>query len=267
MADFVTITETPGQWATNEQLSMMTTRYGLAEKFAENKDVLEIGCGTGIGLGWLATSARLVIGGDIDLANLEVAKKSYKSRPNIQIQQMNACELAVENESLDTIVIFEAIYYLDNVSSFIEEAWRSLRPGGTLLISTVNKEWHGFNPSPFSCEYLSARQISELLVRSGFECQIFNAFYDKPNSLKSWAIGKTRKIAISFNLIPKSMEGKKFLKRIFYGPLSPITCELLPEMAQTEPLHPVELNREIVDYKILYAVGKKTEKKGKTLWT
>jgi len=259
MAEFLTVTETPGQWATAEQLAMMSTRYGLAEKYSRDKEVLEIACGSGFGLGWLASQARSVIGGDIDHRNLEIAKKTYQGRDNIRISLMNALDLPLANESLDTIVIFEAIYYLEDVGKFLSEAKRVLRPGGALLISTVNREWHGFNPSPFSQRYLSAREISELLSTSGFESEIFKAFHDMPKSFKKRVVAGARKAAVWLDLIPKSMDGKKYLKRIFYGKLSPIQPELMPETDRAEALLEVKSNSQITNYKVLYAIGKKPE--------
>jgi SAM-dependent methyltransferase len=47
--------------------------------------VLEIGCGAGLGLGYLARFARKVVGGDIEEKNVSLARQFYKDRPNITI--------------------------------------------------------------------------------------------------------------------------------------------------------------------------------------
>ena len=63
---FETVTELPGAPVNGEQLQMLHTRYGWAGDFVEGKEVLEIACGSGIGLSYLAKKAKKVTGGDCD---------------------------------------------------------------------------------------------------------------------------------------------------------------------------------------------------------
>ena len=65
-ADFASVTEQPWQGATRMQMSMLRTRYGWAAEYAAGKNILEVACGAGLGLGWLAKGARYVEAGDID---------------------------------------------------------------------------------------------------------------------------------------------------------------------------------------------------------
>ena len=64
--DFSSVTELPRQGATRMQMSMLRTRYGWAAQYTAGKDVLEVACGAGLGLGWLAERARRVAAGDVD---------------------------------------------------------------------------------------------------------------------------------------------------------------------------------------------------------
>ncbi len=50
--DYTTVTEVPGNQVTQEQLERMFHRYCFASNFAEGKDVLEVACGAGLGLGY-----------------------------------------------------------------------------------------------------------------------------------------------------------------------------------------------------------------------
>ena len=52
--DYSIITEIPGIDASQEQLSMLLTRYHVAAERAEGMDLLEVACGAGIGLEYLA---------------------------------------------------------------------------------------------------------------------------------------------------------------------------------------------------------------------
>jgi len=43
---------------------MLVARYALARDRGAGKDILEVACGSGIGLGFLARQAKWVVGGD-----------------------------------------------------------------------------------------------------------------------------------------------------------------------------------------------------------
>src|SRR5438309_9258564 len=94
--DFSTVTEQPAQKATREQMAMLATRYGWAARQAEGKDVLEVACGAGLGLGWLAARANSVEAGDLDEANCRVAEASYHGDPKIGVRPMDAMSLPFE---------------------------------------------------------------------------------------------------------------------------------------------------------------------------
>ena len=178
-ADFSTVTELPGSKATTQQRSMLYTRYHFAREHCVDKDVLEVACGSGFGLGYLASRARSVTGGDIDETNLSVARRSYHGRPQIRLHRQDAEHLDSPDNSFDTLLMFEAIYYLRNPSQFVHEAQRVLRPGGTLLVCSVNRRWQGFNRSPHSTQYFDADELRSLLEDGRFIAQLFGGFPDR----------------------------------------------------------------------------------------
>ena len=148
--NFSNVTEIPGSFATREQLSMIITRYNLAKKYSNNKDVLEVACGSGIGIPYLKDVAKSVCACDIDPKLVSIAKKISININNVDIKQGDAQNLPYKDKSFDVVVIFEAIYYLNDHTKFFLEVNRVLRSKGLLIISSVNPDWHGFNPSPFS---------------------------------------------------------------------------------------------------------------------
>ena len=65
--DYSIITEFPGLKATQEQIQRMYQRYCFIREFAQGKDVLEVACGAGMGLGYIAKVANAVTGeSDLD---------------------------------------------------------------------------------------------------------------------------------------------------------------------------------------------------------
>jgi len=57
-------------------------------------------------------------------------------------------------------------------------------------------------------------------------------------------------------MIPPTMAGKAFLKRLFYGALEPIPRELQPGRA-TGPLQPFSPGMDLSRYRTLYAEARK----------
>ncbi|MDR7550715.1 MAG: class I SAM-dependent methyltransferase [Armatimonadota bacterium] len=250
---FASVTELPGAGATREQLSMLYTRYRLAARHAAGKDVLEVACGPGIGLGYLARAARVVVGGDVDETMLRQARATYG--PTMRLVRLDAHALPFAGRSFDLVLLYEALYYLSAPERFLREARRLLRPAGTLLISTVNRLWDGFNPSPYSVRYFSAQELQALLRREGFEAELYAAFPARAHGVREAMLASLRRAAVSLHLIPPSMKGKTVLKRLVYGPLAALPSEAQDGMAAEAPLVPVEAENGATGFKVLYAVA------------
>lgn len=78
--DFSAVTEQPGSGATGEQLARMYQRYRTVADRSSGKRVLEVGCGAGQGLGYVARQARSVVGGDYTANLLGMAQAQYAGR-------------------------------------------------------------------------------------------------------------------------------------------------------------------------------------------
>lgn len=254
--DYSHITETPGLKATEDQLKKAYHRYHFARKFSKDKDVLEVACGSGMGLGCLAQMAKTVTGGDIDETNLTFARKNYNNRKNISILHLDALNLPFPNESFDTVILFEAIYYLEKPEIFIEESYRVLRKNGTIIIGTVNKEWNDFHISPFAKKYFSAKELFEMLKVKFNNVNVFGAFHVE-KGFKAEIISFIKRAAIQFNLIPGGLKARAYFKRIFMGKLINLPAELEDDSIPfSEPVQ-LSANTIIKEYKILYAVATK----------
>ncbi len=254
-ANYSTVTELPGAGAHAEQLAILYSRYHFASQYVQGKDVLEIACGGGQGLGYLAQCANRVVGGDIDESCLRFAREHYTDDRPIEILQLDAQDLRFEADSFDTVLLYEAIYYLPDARKFLQEAKRVLRPGGTLLISSVNREWAEFNPSPYSVRYYSAQELVELFEQEGFSARLYGAFPAGAGGVVRRLISLARRVAVRLHLVPKTMKGKRLLKRIFYGKLVPMPHEVTDGMARLEPAVPLVEDGPVTGFKFVYAVG------------
>jgi glycosyltransferase involved in cell wall biosynthesis/SAM-dependent methyltransferase len=256
--DFVSVTEMSGDEVSAEQVERMAHRYRWARPACVGKDVLEVACGTGQGLGSLAAVARSVQGGDYSEPILKRARAHYGRR--IPLAQFDAQHLPYGDGTLDVILCFEAMYYFPSAPKFVAECDRVLRPGGVVLIATANKDLFDFNPSPYSHAYHGMGELPELFSRFTTTC--FGAF---PVDQLSWRQGITRplkKLAVMANLMPKTTGGKRGLKRLVFGRLVPMPAEIVdassasPEPASVEPLPVGFPDRK---HKVIYCVATKPD--------
>jgi len=201
----------------------------------------------------LANKARRVVGGDYTEKLVCLAKDYYKDR--VEIYHLDAHQLPFEDRSFDVAILYEAIYYLGKPEKFFQEAHRVLREGGILVIATVNKDWSEFNPSPFSTRYFSVPELGKLLQDNGFKVEFYGAFSALPKGMKEKAITNIRKIAIALHFIPKTMKGKEFLKRVFFGKLIPLPNEIKDGLAEYSPPVPISCDSPNFHYKVIYAVA------------
>src|SRR5258705_7683076 len=115
-----------------------------------------------------------LVGGDYTHALLRYARAEYGD--SIPVLRLDAQGIPFRDASFDTVIMFEAMYYLARPGDCLRECRRVLRPGGRLVLCSVNPEWSDFNPSPLSHQYWSANELRVLLAEHGFTADLFAAF-------------------------------------------------------------------------------------------
>lgn len=252
--DYATVTEATGVPTSKQALSMLYTRYRFANAYCRDKDVLEVACGSGQGLGYLMRQARQVIGGDCTVTLLAEARRHYGRR--LPLLQLDAQVLPFQRASFDVVLLYEAIYYISHLDRFLDDCRRVLREKGVLIVCTVNKEWSDFNPSPLSTRYLSAADLEDLFRSHDFRVDLFAAFPAERHSLRAVIVSRIRRTAVALNLIPKTMKGKVWLKRLFFGTLHAVPAEVQDGMAPyCEPV-PIASCQPCNEYKIIFAAAR-----------
>lgn len=253
--DYMDVTEISGDEVSREQVDRLCQRYFWAAKFCKNKDVLEIACGTGQGLGYLAGFAKTIVGSDYSSKMVEIARRHYGDR--IPLQQFDAKKIPFPDGSMDIIILFEAIYYFEKPENILLECKRVLRPSGNLLIAMANCQLYDFNPSPHSHTYYTASQLSTVLESLNFKTTFYGGSPLVHISLRQKIFRPVKKLAVTLGLIPKTMIGKKFLKKLVFGEMVEMPSEILSNTSMVvEP----EMLTEICErpqYKVIYCVAEK----------
>ncbi len=247
--DYYEVTEIAGTKVSAEQIERMCTRYYWAKDYCFNKDVLEVACGSGQGLGYLYKVSKSIEGGDYSKKILETPLNYYKNK--ISVKQFDAHKLPYETNSKDVIIIFEAIYYLKDFNVFIKECKRVLRNKGRLLISTANKDLYDFNPSPFTYKYYGIIELSDILFKNNFSFNFFGDVSTKNISLRQKILRPIKKLAVNLNLIPKSMVAKKILKKLVFGNLVNLPFEIKDNMINYIPPKKLKSDKSDNEFKVI----------------
>jgi SAM-dependent methyltransferase len=224
--DFAGVTEMAGDPASKEQIVRLHSRYYWAEERTRGGDVLELGCGAGQGLGYLARTARRVVGSDVSETLVATASAHYGDR--IEIRCFGAEQIPYPDGSFDSVLLFEAIYYVPDVSKFLREAHRVLRPKGRLLIVTANKDLFDFTPSPYSVAYYGVSELTEMLHGAGFNVSFFGNTPVDSVSSRQRLLRPLKRIATATGIMPKSKRMKALVKRFVFGAILPLPAEVVP---------------------------------------
>lgn len=254
-AQFVDVTELVGEEISREQLERLCHRYYWASQFCEGRDVLEVACGSGPGLRYLAAKARSIKAGDYSPEVLARAKAHIGN--DIELRVFDAQDIPFPDKSFDVVILFEALYYIPSAERFVAEAWRILRPGGFLLIVNSNKDLYDFNPSPFSTVYHGVVELRRLIEAAGFKPSFFGYLAVDQVSFRQRILRPIKKIAVMLNLIPRTMAGKKLLKRLVFGRATQMPHAVADGMAPYS--EPVIIPNNTPDrlHKIIYCAAKK----------
>ena len=141
-------------------------RYWWAADFVEGKDVLDAGCGTGFGTAMLGECrpARLV---GVDIAPEALERARVLAPAADDLVQGDVRELPFEDSSFDVVVCFEVIEHIERQDDALDELRRVLRDGGSLLISSPNRDVYTPGNPHHVHEYVPAEL--EAALRSRFE--------------------------------------------------------------------------------------------------
>jgi ubiquinone/menaquinone biosynthesis C-methylase UbiE len=106
---------------------------GYVRRFAEGRDVLEVGCGTGLVMLRLREFARTARGVDLSPGMLEKAKQR-----GLDVTLGSATDLPFESEQFDVTCSFKVLAHVPEIEKALSEMARVTRPGGMVLAEFYN---------------------------------------------------------------------------------------------------------------------------------
>ena len=117
--------------------------------------IADIGCGAGLMCEPLAGHGAHVVGVDAAAKNIAAARlHASAGRLSIDYRIGDPHAALREGELFDVLLLLEVVEHVDNVQSFVCEAIQHLKPGGLLLVSTINRTARSFVAAIVGAEYV-----------------------------------------------------------------------------------------------------------------
>jgi SAM-dependent methyltransferase len=127
----------------------------LVRRVGQGKDVLEVGCGTGLILQQVAQFARSATGMDLSPGMLERARER-----GLEVVEGSATELPFDDASFDVAYSFKVLAHVPAFEQALAEMARVVRPGGYIVFDAYNRQ---------SLRYLVKRLFGPRSTSSSFD--------------------------------------------------------------------------------------------------
>jgi len=121
----------------------------------EGLRILDIGCGGGLLTEPLARLGAEMTGADAGAANIEAARTHAEAQGlAIDWRATTAEALAAEGLRFDVVVAMEIVEHVADLPLFLREVASLVRPGGLLLLATLNRTLKSFALAIVGAEYV-----------------------------------------------------------------------------------------------------------------
>lgn len=150
--------------------------WGLRKYAPEATSLLEVGCGTGVVLQAIRqhVPGLHLCGSEIFVDGLPFASQRL---PETELIQMDARKMPFESE-FDAVGMFDVLEHIEEDAVVLRETWRSVRPGGTVLITVPQHPalWSAVDEYSYHKRRYVAADLRAKLVDAGFEVLHMTSF-------------------------------------------------------------------------------------------
>jgi 2-polyprenyl-6-hydroxyphenyl methylase/3-demethylubiquinone-9 3-methyltransferase len=117
--------------------------------------ILDIGCGGGLLSEPLARLGAEALGADPSATNIEAAKlHAGKAGVTVDYRCTTAEALSEAGESFDIVLAMEVVEHVADLALFVERCAEMVRPGGLMLVATINRTIKSFALAIIGAEYV-----------------------------------------------------------------------------------------------------------------
>jgi 2-polyprenyl-6-hydroxyphenyl methylase/3-demethylubiquinone-9 3-methyltransferase len=131
------------------------SRDGGVRRPLEGLRILDIGCGGGLLSEPMARLGADVVGIDPAGENVRVAEVHARaSGLAIDYRAVTSEDLAAAGEQFDIVLNMEVIEHVDNVPLFMKSCTQLVKPGGLMVVATINRTPRAFALAIVGAEYV-----------------------------------------------------------------------------------------------------------------
>lgn len=161
----------------------------------EGLRLLDIGCGGGLISEPMARLGAAVIGADAAAENIATAQvHAAQSGLEIDYRATTAEALAAAGEQFDVVLALEIVEHVADPQDFITTCARLLRPGGMLIVSTLNR-----TPQSFAAAIIGAEWVMRWLPKGTHDWRRFIAPDALAGMLDTAGVAEVDRAGMVFN--------------------------------------------------------------------
>jgi 2-polyprenyl-6-hydroxyphenyl methylase / 3-demethylubiquinone-9 3-methyltransferase len=183
------------------ELNPLRLRYIERAVSLSGKQALDVGCGGGILSEAMARAGAQVLGIDLSQRVLDVAElHALEGKVAVEYRAVAAEDLAQERPAaFDVVTCMEMLEHVPDPAASVAALAALAKPGGTVIVSTLNR-----NPLAFAVAIVGAEYLARVLPRGTHEYSKFI----RPSELARWGrkagLELRDLIGISYNPIMRS---------------------------------------------------------------
>lgn len=126
-----------------------------ASRPLEGLRLLDIGCGGGLLSEPMARLGAAVVGADPARANIAAARVHAEGGGlAIDYRETTAEKLSDGGETFDIVLAMEVVEHVASVPAFLAATTRMVRPGGLMIVATINRTFKAFALAIVGAEYV-----------------------------------------------------------------------------------------------------------------
>jgi len=171
-------------------------------RLPELGELVEFGCGTGIYTEAIVSKTESMFATDLSDSLLAVARKRIGDHPKVTIQKENCMATSFPSEAIDSVFMANLIHVVEGPSTLLEECYRILRKGGTLVIVTFTDKdmilWEkikmglrfvkSWGKPPAHTHSFSPDDLGSMMTHAGFTIETSKVLGNKTKAV--YIIGK-----------------------------------------------------------------------------
>lgn len=134
-------------------------------------DVLDIGSGDGAVASYIAPFCRSLVCVDCAPRKVEAARARLQEHQHVRVELADISALSFQNASFDQVLIFHTLAHVEHPSRVIGQSARVLRPGGRLVVLSLDEHEHTELTAPHGELHpgFSTQKLRGMLTRAHLE--------------------------------------------------------------------------------------------------